>query len=169
MYRKSLLMLLAVAVAGMFVGGCSDDDDNNPTGGNNTPTAQTPSVVETITELTEGPLVTNLSQSGDPNGYGSVAAAYIGMASMANAWITPPPTASKEILPSLALTDTVTYTWSEGALSISMLWIETASEYVWKLVINGTDGTDVYVNFVMIEAHQDLRAQAAGWKCMIPA
>ena len=162
MYRKSLLMLLVLAVASMFVVGCSDDDDSNPTGGNNTPTAQTPAVVETITQLNQGPVVTNLAQSGDPNGYGTMAAAYIGMASLANAWLVPPPSASKVVLPSLALSDTVTYTWSDGAVTISMLWIETASEYVWKVIVNGTIDTDVYVNFVMIEAHQDL-AGTSGW------
>ena len=162
MHYKHSRWLLLLAMLALMVVGCSDDDDSNPTGGTNTPTAQTPAVVETITELTEGPLITNLAQAGDPNGYGSVAAIYISMASMANAWMIPPPSASKEILPSLALSDTVTYTWSDGMLTISMLWIETSTEYVWKVVVDGTDGTDVFVNFVMIEAHQDLTG-TSGW------
>jgi hypothetical protein len=162
MYRKSLLLLMALTIAALFMVGCSDDDDNNPTGGNTTTPPEMPAIVEAFDQLTENQVGTNLAQSSVPYGYGTMASTYVTLATVASGWLVPPPSASKEILPSLALSDTVTYTWSEGALTISMLWIETATEYVWKATIDGTYERVVYDNFLIIEARQDL-AGTIGW------
>ena len=164
MTRKALILLMIAALAALFVVGCSnDDDDSNPTGGGgNTATYEAPAVVENLTSLQESGVASHLASidnTQDPHSYGSMAATYISLASSAGVFLTPSPSAARQDRPSLALADTVTYTWTDAAGSTTMLWIETSTEYVWKAMRTGTGyGTD----FVVIEAHQSLTT-SNGW------
>ncbi|RKX30011.1 MAG: hypothetical protein DRP47_00115 [Candidatus Zixiibacteriota bacterium] len=136
--------------------GCSDDD--NSTGGNNNTTPEIPSVMENINVPTE-----NLAGSG--NIYGTQAAMYVAMAQAYSSFLTPPPTSvAKHDGPSLALSDSVTYSWSNGQLSIIMTWQETSTEYIWICQLDGYDESSetTFDHFTFIECHELLNG-SSGW------
>jgi len=46
------------------------------------------------------------------------------------------------------------YTWSEGGLTITMTITEVGTEYHWDIVLDGTDGTYTYTDWLVIHAEQ---------------
>lgn len=155
MHRKNWSLLLVALLATLLAFGCSSDD--NSTGGDNDNTSpEAPSVMENINVPT-----TNLANSGSP--YGTMASMYVAMAQAYSSFLTPPPSSVvKHDGPSLALSDSSTFTWTVDQLTITMTWQKTTTEYIWLCIVDGYSEGTTFDNFTLIECHELLDG-SVGW------
>ncbi|MEA3297247.1 MAG: hypothetical protein U9R56_05225 [candidate division Zixibacteria bacterium] len=158
LYKKLLLLLVAMLMVTLAMGCSSDDEESNINGsGDNQTTLPTqPAAAESIDDAPIDALV------GSGNTYCAMAATYISMAKGYSSFFTPPSGAAKEYPASFAADTTITYTWSDGSITIVMTFEETSTNYYWSVVFNGTDGEEVYDNFIFAEAQQN-KTGTDGW------
>ncbi|NTW49399.1 MAG: hypothetical protein HGB19_06680 [Chlorobiales bacterium] len=137
---KKLLSLTAIFLCFTLLFGCSDNDDSSSGGGNNN---QLPSVgVQTITVPS--------AMKNSSNSYAQMAVGYINLANGFSAYtagLTPPGNATVKTVSSTGLgmlevaTTTKTYTWTYSGLTYKLIFEETATNYSWTVIYDGTLGS----------------------------
>ncbi len=154
--RLTIWMVMLAALACLVFVGCGDDDDSNPTGSSSGPSVQ-PALADGI----DAP-VSNLQASG--NQYCSMAAVYISMAQGFSPFFGPSAGASKHHYPGQAQDDSTVYTWSEGGMTVKMVFKETTTQYIWYAIVSGADPDDgtTYNDFKLIEA-REYKTGMSGW------
>ncbi len=140
--KKLTLIPFMILIAFLF--SCSSDDNpTEPEGQKLKPKAPT---VKTID------LPQHMVQSQDP--HAQMAAGWIRMANSFTAYtgFFVPPEGAKS-LPKVS--DEGKYTWTVGALSITLIYSTDEESSSWKIILNGTDSDGTtYVNWVAMEAEQ---------------
>jgi len=134
-HMKFLVSLLTMLILVLVIG-CSDDD-KGPTG-NNGETQQPTFSIDSIT------VPAAMAQSADPKAQEAVT--YVMMANAFSAygsWFTPPTTS--EGPPWI-------YTWTVDGLTIILTVTEEGTNWVWDIVLDGTDGEYTYDNWLFIHA-----------------
>ena len=143
MRQKPFFWLIGLLVLALAVG-CGGDDNGTNGNGDDEPedlTIQQISVPQGLTEAaTEEPMAAMAV------GYVTLANSIAGYGSF---FETPAASSSQ------TSGDTLTVTWSNGSLTVIMKYWETTTTDNWKIMLNGTDGSTVYVNWTFMEAEQN--------------
>jgi len=136
-HMKFLVSLFTMLILVLVIG-CSDDDEG-PTG-NNGETQQPTFSIDSIT------VPAAMAQSTDPMAQQAVT--YVMMANAFSAygsWFTSPTTSEGPPW---------TYTWTVDNLTITLTVTEEGTNWVWDIVLSGTDGDYTYDNWLFIHAEQ---------------
>jgi len=151
MKKQRLLLFTVIAILMLGISACSDKDETVPAD-----TQQEAPVLETKTvELPE-----TLVNSNDPAAQDVVAYTYMVNGFTGFAGLMTPPGGQGGGYKSTNDGDPLVYTWDfvegEDAYSITLTIIQTETHYEWTMVINGTLGGMVLVDFTYMEASQTL-------------
>jgi len=143
MYPVWLLAFLFVFLA--F--GCSDDEDP--------PTQQTTPTMEHTPTLQSVTIPQAMTQSTDP--HAQLAVTYINLANSLSglgSYFNPPTKAAKTTGFSGSATDTLTWTWNAGYITVILKFWETDTHYYWRYIWHGTYDQVVYNNWIWYDANQ---------------
>ncbi len=158
LYRKLLLVIMGILLVA-FALGCSDDDDDTVTGsnGDDTDTTLVPAVPTAMAEL-NAPVE---AMKNSDNVHVVLASGYVERAKTFSSFLTPPSAAENAEYPGLTA-DSVVYTWTDGDLTMTMVFKETATHYYWATILDGTLDGITFDNFKLIEAQETITG-TSGW------
>ena len=139
-YLKTTLLLLAI---GLLFASCSKKSSTEP---------ENPEAKQLTIKTVDVPEA--MKQVSDAKA--STTVAYVNMTNSFNAYTT------LFQVPQTANSSGNTYTWTRGALTITMNYSEEGNNLSWKLVFNGTEDGITYNNWVSMEASQTAD-QKNGW------
>ncbi len=159
MSKKFLSFLLVATLSIMLIVGCSSDDDN-PTGPGGTTEIGLPNLSELAVDIPAAMQTASSSNAGAANA--------VTLINLANSFVSYTNWLVPGGVSKIVSTADTTITWNDGNLTVVLTVTEVESMINWSVSLNGSDGQQIFEDFVFIRGSTELDGSSGNMSIFSP-